>query len=127
MSVVAEGTLERHVVTAGRRRAAKPKRSWPGPLPHLAALVGLVAGAVASGFAWYFLVRAAIDFGHAARGGQTVAWAVTGAATFGAIGCLLLMFVLLARAGRTTRTLRASRAARVPKPQRSAGGRRAAR
>ena len=115
------------MVTTGRRRAEKPKRSGRGALPYLTALVALVAGAVASGFAWYFLVRAAVDFGHAARGGQTAAWAFTGAATLGAIGCMLLMFVLLARTSRTAGTMRASRAARVSKPQRSAGGRRAAR
>jgi hypothetical protein len=44
-----------------------------------------------------FLVNAAIDFGRTARGGDGTAWLFTGAATLGAILCLLLLFVLGAR------------------------------
>ena len=57
----------------------------------------LVVGALAAGAAWFFLVRAAIDFGRLARGGDPVAWAFTAGATIGATLCLLLMFVLTAR------------------------------
>lgn len=57
----------------------------------------LSLGAVASGIAWGFLVKAAIDFGRLARGGDEVAWAFTAAATIGATLCLLLLFVLVAR------------------------------
>jgi hypothetical protein len=63
------------------------------PLP----LVGLVVGSLACVVAWFFLVKAAIDFGRAAAGGQSLAWGFTVVATLGAIGCLLLMFVLVAR------------------------------
>ncbi len=63
-------------------------------------LVLLLVGVVVSVLAWGFLVRAAIDFGHTAKSGQPVAWAFVGGATLGAIGCLLLTLVLLARAGR---------------------------
>ncbi len=57
----------------------------------------LVLGAVAGSGAWLYLVRAAIDFGGAARGGDTPAWAFTAAATLGASVCLVLVFVLLSR------------------------------
>ena len=50
--------------------------------------------------AWFFLVKAAIDFGRAAADGRTLAWGFTVIATLGAIGCLLLMFVLVARMSR---------------------------
>ena len=60
-------------------------------------LVLLGLGAVVSGVAWVFLVNAAIDFGRTARGGDSVAWLFTAAATIGAIVCLLLLFVLAAR------------------------------
>ena len=57
----------------------------------------LIVGALAAGAAWFFLVRAAIDFGRLARGGDQLAWAFTAGATIGATLCLLLMFVLAAR------------------------------
>lgn len=79
-------------MSEGRRRAARRRR------PVRRALVaGLGLGALACGVAWFFLVRAAIDFGRLARGGETVAWAFTLAATVGATACLLLMFILAAR------------------------------
>ena len=87
------GTTERRTVSEGRRRAAKRRRR-PVRRPLLA---GLGLGALACGVAWFFLVRAAIDFGRLARDGETVAWAFTVAATVGATACLLLMFILVAR------------------------------
>jgi len=85
-------------VGAGRRRAEKSSvprpRRWP-------VVLLLLIGVVASGTAWVFLVRAAIDFGQVARDGEGAAWLVCGAATAGAAVCLLLMFVLLARTWRS--------------------------
>lgn len=86
------GTTERRTVNEGRRRAAKRKASVRRPL-----LAGLGVGALACGVAWFFLVRAAIDFGRLARDGESVAWAFTAAATVGATACLLLMFILVTR------------------------------
>ena len=86
------GTTERRTVNEGRRRAARRRRPVRRPL-----LVGLGVGAVACGVAWFFLVRAAIDFGRLARDGETIAWAFTVAATVGATACLLLMFILVMR------------------------------
>lgn len=91
MAVAAERT-GRVEVKQGRRRAEVAKR--PSRLPQQTALV---LGAAAGGVAWFFLVRAAIDFGRVARSGDGAAWTFTGAATLGATVCLLLVFVLGAR------------------------------
>ena len=79
-------------MSEGRRRAEK-KRDPGRRLP----LLLLVAGALASGVAWIFLVNAAIDFGRLARSGDQMAWIFTAAATIGATVCMLLLFVLGAR------------------------------
>lgn len=99
-------------MSEGRRRAEK-QRQPKSRLP----LLGLALGAVASGVAWFFLVRAAIDFGRVARGGDEVAWAFTAAATIGATLCMLLVFVLVAR------VLVALGLVSEYKPRRSAGKR----
>jgi hypothetical protein len=80
-------------VAAGRRRAHKVRATRsPGRL------VVLAAGVILAAAAWLFLVRAAIDFGTAARDGRaTAGWAMSVGAGFGATLCLLLVFVLLAR------------------------------
>ena len=92
---VAVGVTERGTVSAGRRRA--DTKSQPRPRRWPKALL-LVLGVLAAAGAWAFLVRADIDFGQVARDGRPVAWAVCGAATMGAAVCLLLAFVLVARA-----------------------------
>jgi fatty acid desaturase len=91
VAVVAART-ERRTVSEGRRRAEKQR--GPSRRPLLAALA---FGALGSGVAWLFLVKAAIEFGRLARDGQDLAWAFTAAASVGAAACLLLMFVLGAR------------------------------
>lgn len=83
---------ERRTVSEGRRRAARRRRPVRRPL-----LAGLGLGAALCGVAWFFLVRAAIDFGRLARDGETLAWAFTVAATVGATACLLLLFILVSR------------------------------
>ena len=90
------------------------KRRRPVRRPLLA---GLVLGALVCGVAWFFLVRAAIDFGRLARDGESVAWAFTVAATIGATACLLLMFILL------TRVLMALGLVSEYRPRRAAGRR----
>ena len=101
MAVVAART-ERRTVSEGRRRAEKQKRPDRRPL-----LGALAFGALGSGLAWVFLVKAAIEF----------AWAFTAAAAVGATACLLLMFVLGAR------VLAALGLVSEYKPRRSAGRR----
>ena len=92
---VAVGVTERGTVSAGRRRADTKAQSRPRSWPKV---LLLVVGVLAAAGAWMFLVRAAIDFGQVARDGRPVAWAVCGSATVGAAVCLLLAFVLVARA-----------------------------
>jgi hypothetical protein len=79
-------------VSTGRRRAQARASS---PLPRLGILAG---GMLLSALAWFFLVRAAIDFGHVARGGDSMAWLLTIGASAGAVVCLMLVFTLVARA-----------------------------
>jgi hypothetical protein len=80
-------------VAAGRRRAQKVRASRPP-----GRLVVLVAGVVLATAAWLFLVRAAIDFGTAARDGTgSAGWTMSVGVGLGATLCLLLVFVLLAR------------------------------
>ncbi len=78
-------------MTAGRRRAeragARPRRT-----------TGLVIGAMLGVAAWWFLVRAAVEFGRAAIDGDGAArWAFTVVAGGGAALCLMLVLVLLTR------------------------------
>lgn len=112
VTVGISGTTERRTVSEGRRRAARRRRPVRRPL-----LAGLALGALVCGAAWYFLVRAAVDFGRLARGGEALAWAFTVAATIGATACLLLMFILV------TRVLMALGLVSDYRPRRSAGRR----
>lgn len=78
-------------MSGGKRRAQERPAS---PLPRLGVLV---AGILLSGLAWFFLVRAAIDFGNVARGGDSSAWLFLAGASAGAVVCLMLLFTLVAR------------------------------
>lgn len=80
----------------GRRRAEKPKREGV-----LAPTLATVAAALLAAAAWFFLVRAAIEFGQTALDGRAIAWVFTVAATIGATVCLVLFFSLVHRALRT--------------------------
>jgi fatty acid desaturase len=111
VAVVAART-DRRTVNEGRRRAEKQRGPSRRPL-----LTALALGALGSGIAWLFLVKAAIEFGRLARDGQSLAWAFTAAASVGATACLLLMFVLGAR------VLVALGLVSEYKPRRSAGRR----
>ncbi|WP_028659417.1 hypothetical protein [Nocardioides insulae] len=48
--------------------------------------------------AWGYLVYAAIDFGSAARGGERSAWWLLALACLGAVACLFIGLMLVARA-----------------------------
>lgn len=83
-------------MAGGKRRAEAHSHARPrlGPLSRLGAnVLGIVLG----GLAWWYLVRAAVDFGHVARAGESRAWMFTIAAAAGAAVCLLLVIVLVAR------------------------------
>lgn len=74
--------------------------------------------------AWGYLVYAAIDFGTAARGGSSAAWTFMGLACLGAIACLFVGLLLVAR---MMRVLGITASPPTDRPARPAGGKRAAR
>jgi len=88
--------------------------------------VSLAAGITLALVAWGYLVWAAIDFGADARGGDSQAWWLLGLACLGAVACLFVALMLLARLGRAL-GLVAGPAERPDKPPRVSGGKRAAR
>ena len=61
-------------------------------------VLGYLLAVLVSAAAWFFLVRAAIDFGADARRGRDAGWLFMGLASIGAVGCLLLGMVLVVRA-----------------------------
>lgn len=79
---------------AGSRRAARPERSFQ---PRL---LGLALAVTAAVVAWGYLVYAAIDFGTQARGGESAAWFFLALASVGAVACLFVGLMLIARLGR---------------------------
>ena len=115
-------------MATGKRAGARAKRRFR-PVLLLLAL-----GVTASLVAWGYLVYAAIDFGTTARGGDGAAWAFLALAAVGAVLCLFLGLVLVAR---IFRVLGITRAPEVPTirtdasmptvPPATPGGRRAAR
>jgi hypothetical protein len=82
------GTASKH---AGSRRG--PKKS-PTPRPRVFLLALAMTAAV---IAWGYLVFLAIDFGTSARAGESRAWWFLGVASLGAVLCLFLGLVLVAR------------------------------
>jgi hypothetical protein len=76
-------------IAAGRHSAPPIRRVVP-----TRTVAGYAGGVLLAGAAWLFLVRAAIDFGAAARGGEGLGWLFLALAVAGAIGCLLLALVL---------------------------------
>jgi hypothetical protein len=83
-----------HMGASGGRRRADVATSSRGPLVALGATF---AGALIGAGAWFFLVRAAIDFGGSAKNGKAAAWIFMLGATLGAIACLVLVLVLATR------------------------------
>lgn len=75
----------------GSRRGPK-KKSTLQP-----SLLGLAAGVTLAVVAWGYLVYAAIDFGSTARGGEGRAWWFLGLASCGAVACLFVALMLIAR------------------------------
>jgi hypothetical protein len=79
--------------SAGRRVAEKAVR--PGNRRPVALLL---VGALLTLVVWWFLVRFAVDFVQLALYGEPMGWVFGGAASLGAVGCLLLTLALGARA-----------------------------
>ena len=103
-------------------RARAPRGSPSAPRSSNGPLLLLALGITATVVAWGYLVYLAIDFGTAARDGDSTGWLLLGLATVGAIACL---FVALMLGTRIVARVRASTP--PPGPPRPPGGRRAAR
>jgi predicted metal-binding membrane protein len=102
----------------GTRRAERAPRRPRLSRQTLVLAVGITLCVVA----WGYLVYAAIDFGVAARGGDGDARMFLGLASLGAIACLFVGLMLVARFGGAWGMGRLEDA-----PPRVAGGRRAKR
>ena len=111
-------TQGRHAAPARLEESTAAKRSSStGPLLLLA--LGITAAVVA----WGYLVYLAIDFGTAARDGDSRGWLFLALATIGAIACLFLALML---GMRLVARLRANTPS-PPEPPGPPGGRRALR
>jgi hypothetical protein len=110
---------------AGKRRAEpaeRPPQESSGR--SRSRLLGLALAVTVSVVAWGYLVYAAIDFGASARGGETRAWWFLGLASLGAVVCLFVGLLLVARLMRMLGVTTSDGPAPPPRP---AGGKRAAR
>lgn len=118
---------------AGSRRGAKAKPTFNG------AALALAVGITSCLISWGYLVYLAIDFGTAARGGDSTGWAFLALCAVGAVACLFAGLLLTTRLLRSlgitsapdepapTRESPAANAPPQPPAPRQPGGRRAAR
>lgn len=115
---------------AGKRRAEPPTRAaeTPGAQPGRSrtSLLLHALGVTLCVVAWGYLVYAAIDFGSSARGGDARAWTFLGLASLGAVACLFIGLMLVARLLRMLGVIK-SDPDQPPPPPRPIGGKRAAR
>lgn len=83
-------------VSTGKRAGSRRGAPQPRPLNKGALVIGVAI--TLSVIAWGYLVYAAIDFGTAARGGSgSTAWAFMALACLGAVACLFVGLLLVAR------------------------------
>jgi hypothetical protein len=131
----------RHAAPA-TRPPAQPVRLDPGRLPRVSGAASHASGAAshapgargpvlllslgitAAVVAWGYLVYLAIDFGTAARDGDSTGWWMLALATVGAIACL---FVGMLLGSRFVQRLLGGVGPAAPSPPSPPGGRRAAR
>jgi hypothetical protein len=85
-------------VSQGKRAGTRKGRR--GPIRLRPAVLGYAAAITGAVVAWGFLVFAAINFGVNALNGQTAGWAFLALASLGAVACLFVGLMLLARLGR---------------------------
>lgn len=79
----------------GKRAGAR--RGSPTPRRLNRAALAVCAGITLCVVAWGYLVYAAIDFGTAARTGSSSSWLFMGLASLGAVACLFIGLMLIAR------------------------------
>ena len=109
------------VTRAGSRRGPRRKKTFQPVLLLLALAV------TACVVAWGYLVYAAVDFGTSARGGDTTAWWFVALASVGAVACLFVGLMLVARILRRLGITGGPEKPEAPEEPRPIGGRRAAR
>jgi hypothetical protein len=110
-------------VSTGKRAGSRRGARQPRPLNKAALLLGAATTLLV--VAWGYLVYAAIDFGTAARGGNSAAWTFMALACLGAIACLFVGLLLVARMMRVLGIT--SPPPSEDAPPRPVGGKRAAR
>ena len=112
--------------TAGGKRAGS--RRGPRQQRQLRPRLLLLAlGITACVIAWGYLVYAAIDFGSTARSSDPTAWWFLALASLGAVACLFVGLLLVARLLRGLRLTASASESTDDEPPRLVGGRRAAR
>ena len=108
----------------GTRRGPKQRK------PPRRGALGLALATTVLVVAWGYLVKTAVDFGTAARGGESAAWGFLAIACAGAAACLFIGLILVARLLRALGITGGDApvpAAEPAAPPRTPGGRRAAR
>lgn len=110
-------------VSTGKRAGSRRGARQPRTLNRSALVLGV--GVTLLVVAWGYLVYAAIDFGTAARGGNSSAWTFMALACAGAIACLFVGLLLVARMMRVMGIT--SPPPSPDAPPRPVGGKRAAR
>jgi len=110
-------------VSTGKRAGSRRSARQPRTLNKSALALGV--GVTLLVVAWGYLVYAAIDFGTAARGGNSQAWTFMALACAGAIACLFVGLLLVARMMRVLGITEAPPSNDAP--PRPVGGKRAAR
>ena len=113
-------------VSTGKRAGSRRAAPAPRKLNRAALLIGAaITGCIV---AWGYLVYAAIDFGTAARGGSgSSAWLFMALACLGAIACLFVGLLLVARLMRALGITSPPPPSSPDEAPRPAGGKRAAR
>lgn len=99
----------------GKRAGTRPRRRFRPVLLLLALSITLCV------VAWGYLVYAAIDFGSSAREGRDEAWWWLGVAALGAVACLFVGLMLVARLSRAIGLTRPPEP-KPAEPPKSAGG-----
>lgn len=110
---------------AGRGKRAGARRKARLRPTVLLLAVGITAGVIA----WGYLVKAAIEFGIEARSGTAGAWLFLTLASLGAVACLFIGLMLVAKVLRELGITTGPRPTPEPRdePPRPPGGRRASR
>jgi hypothetical protein len=112
-------------VSTGKRAGSRRAAPAPRKVNKAALLIG--AAITVCVIAWGYLVYAAIDFGTDARAGDQRAWWFLATASVGAIACLFLGLVLVARITRALGITRAPEKRPQRDPDAPTGGHRARR